>query len=222
MVVSARKATVLRYTRRLGVCMLEAMLIRSLIAEGRALLCEELRVDEEKLFFFVRLPRAVRTRLTEIAQQITKGTKFEPEAANDHITLLYIPRFEGGVSEKVRDQVIAAAKKVAKFSAPIQAKIQGWGYFDGAQGKDNEPATAVVGLVDAPGLAHLHVALHQEILRLGLDAPQKHGYTPHATFAYLPQGERLPKLPVLKDSFSIPEFELSNDAFYRFPLKGPK
>lgn len=200
------------------------MQIRSLteelrrIASGELLTCE-IRVDAEKLFFFVRLPEPIQKRLTEIANQVVKGTGHKPEV-NDHITLLYIPRFKEAVSKELRAKVIAAAKKVAGESAPIRAKLQGWGYFDGAEGKDDEPATALVGLIDAPGLAHVHVALHQAVTRLGIDAKQNHGFCPHATFAYLPKGERLPKLPVLNEKFEIAAFELSNDRQYRFPLKG--
>lgn len=191
--------------------------LRSL-ARGE-LLPEEIRSDTEKLFFYVRLPELIKKRLSSIAKQLVKGTKYKAEE-NDHITLLYIPRFSGGVSKELRAKVIAAAKKVASEAAPIKATLQGWGYFDGAQGKDNEPATALVGLIDAPGLAHIHVALHKEVLRLGIDAKQNHGFTPHATFAYLPKGGRLPKLPVLDEKFEISTFEMSNDKPYRFPLKG--
>jgi len=188
------------------------------LAAGEPLNCE-IRLDAEKLFFFVRLPDPIKKRLTEIGHQVVKGTKYEPET-NDHLTLLYIPRFKEPISKELRAKVIAAAKKIAGESAPIKATLQGWGYFDGAEGKDNEPATALVGLIDAPGLAHVHVALHQEVLRLGIDAKQNHGFTPHATFAYLPKGERLPKLPVLNEKFEIAAFELSNDRAYHFPLKG--
>ena len=188
------------------------------IASGQPLNCE-IRFDAEKLFFFVRLPDPIKKRLTEIAGQVVKGTSYKPEE-NDHITLLYIPRFKEPISKELREKVIAAAKKIARESAPIKATLQGWGYFDGAQGKNNEPATALVGLIDAPGLAHVHVALHQEVLRLGIDAKQNHGFTPHATFAYLPKGGRLPKLPVLDEKFEIAAFELSNDRQYRFSLKG--
>lgn len=194
------------------------MEIRDLIASGKALI-EEIRLDDEKLFFFVRLPPAIKKRLTEIAHQVVKGTDYDAQE-NDHITLLYIPRFKQAVSDELRTKVIAAAKKVAAESPPITATLQGWGYFDGAEGKDNKPATALVGLIDAPGLAHIHVALHQAVLGLGIDAKQNHGYCPHATFAYLPRGGRVPKLPVLDEKFAISGFELNNDKSYRFPLKG--
>jgi len=185
---------------------------------GDPLTCE-IHTNAEKLFFFVRLPEAIEKRLTKIAHEVVDGTKYAPEE-NDHVTLLYIPRFKEAVPKELRAKVIAAAKKIADETPPIKATLQGWGYFDGAQGKDDEPATAVVGLIDAPGLAHIHVELHRQILQLGINAKQNHGFTPHATFAYLPQGKRLPNLPVLNESFEIDEFELSNDRCYRFPLKG--
>lgn len=202
------------------------MQIRNLTEELRRIVLgeaffatEEIRLDPEKLFFFVELPAPVKKRLTAIAKQVVKGTDYKAEE-NDHITLLYIPRFKEPVSKELRTKVMEAAKKVAAESPPIKATLQGWGYFDGAEGKDNEPATALVGLIDAPGLAHVHVALHQAVKGLGIDAKQNHGFCPHATFAYLPKGGRIPKLPVLDEKFEISGFELSNDRQYSFPLKG--
>jgi 2'-5' RNA ligase len=188
------------------------------LLQGELLTCE-IRTDSEKVFFFVRLPEPIRKRLTKIAHQVTKGTKYEPEET-DHLTLLYVPRIKGGVSKELRAKIIAAAKKIAAESPPLTATLQGWAYFDGAQGKDDEPATALVGLLDVPGLAQIHVALHKAVTGLGIEAKQNHGFTPHCTYAYLPKGGRIPKLPVLDEKFFIGSFEMSNDAYYKFPLKG--
>ena len=188
------------------------------LSDGEMLTCE-IHTDEEKLFFFVRLPDHIRNRLSALAKTLVKGTKYKAEE-NDHITLLYIPRFSDPITSDLRKKVIDAAQEVAESSGPIKATMQGWGYFDGAEGMDDKPATAVVGLIDAPGLANIHVALHDRIAKLGINVKQNHGFTPHATFCYLPAGERLPKLPILRESFEITGFELSNDKFYRFPLKG--
>jgi len=188
------------------------------LLQGDLLTCE-IRTDEEKVFFFVRLPEPIRKRLTEIATQITKGTKYKPEVETDHLTLLYIPRFKDGVSDKIRGKIIAAAKKIAADNPPLTATLQGFAYFDGAEGHDDKPSTALVGLWDTPGLAHIHVALHKAIMELGIEAKQTHGFTPHSTLAYLPKGGRIPKLPILEEHFQIDSFEMSNDRYYKFPLK---
>jgi 2'-5' RNA ligase len=180
-------------------------------------LVEEIRTDPEKLFFYVRLPTAVKERLSGLAKQIGKGADAEPEE-NDHITLLYIPRFKEPITEEMRQKIVTAAKEIAAKAKPIKANLQGFAYFDGAEGDDNNPATALVGLIDAPGLANIHVALYDRLKDLGINVEQKHGFTPHTTFAYLSVGARVEDLPVIKESFLINGFEMANDKVYKFPM----
>jgi 2'-5' RNA ligase len=175
-----------------------------------------IRVDPKQLFFYFRLPLELNQKYTTLGQKLVGKEKAEN---NDHISLLYLPARDSEISLEERVAVLDTAKKLASKFAPIKAKIQGWAYFDAAV-EDLNSSTVLVALIDAPGLADLHVALKHEMNDLGFKFDQTHGFTPHATFAYLKQGQRVDNLPILDDEFSISSFELSNNKIYEFELNG--
>lgn len=179
-------------------------------------LVEVIKADPKKVFFYVRLPDEVKTHLTHLGEELLKGTDFVPET-NDHITLLFMPKFEVEPSVELIETLRNGIEKLVAGRGRIQAKIQGWAYFDGAV-KDGESKTALVMLIDAVGLADLHVDVRRYVESMGLKAPQTHGFTPHATCTYLPAGARVPNLPVLDIAFRIDSIEMSNREFHLFPL----
>lgn len=181
------------------------------------LMMESIKTDPRQLFFYVRLPEDVKNRLTDLGAHILSRTEFGIEE-NDHITLLYLPKDEQEVPEWKVNDVLTTARTLVATHKPITARIQGYAYFDGAM-KDKMPKTALVALIDAPGLAELHVDLARMMRTHGFIWNQTHGFTPHATFAYLPPGTRTRELPVIENlSFEIREIELSNREYYRLPL----
>jgi len=139
----------------------------------------------------------------------------------DHVTLLYVPS-DKEITEEVASKAAAAARDaLKKFElGPVKARLQGWGYFDGAE-KGEERSTALVALLDAPGLAEVHLVLKAALTEAGLPADeQTHGFVPHATLAYLEAGERIENLPELGDEIVINELELVHSETYRIPIGG--
>ena len=166
------------------------------------------------------IPASLQNQLEELSSQLLHSNKrsFQPKQ-NDHITLCYIPeKFEDVPGERFLRKVHQVVRNIAASSTPISAKLQGWAYFDGVVDPEGNPNTALVGLIDAPGLAQIHVRLVKELSDLGINTAQNHGFTPHTTFAYLPLGKRL-NLPLLQGfEFEIPKFCLSNDRIHEFRL----
>ncbi len=180
---------------------------------------KQIRADAEKLFFFARLPKALGEKLTSLSKEIAADVGVEPEEA-DHVTVLYLKSSKGAISEELAGDVVRAAQKALGAVSPLEATLQGWGYFDGAK-KNGKEHTALVALLDCPGLAEAHVALKGAMEGLGLPVEaQTHGYVPHATVAYLDGGDRVDNLPTLGDKFRIGELELMHTEGHVLELGG--
>jgi 2'-5' RNA ligase len=180
---------------------------------------KKIRPDPTRLFFCARLPDEIRKKLTDLAEEL-EGIDAAKLDDADHITVLYVPS-KGEYSEGDKKAVFSAVQKVLDSTQPIDAKLQGWGYFDGVS-KEGEPATALVALIDAPGLADLHVKIKAAISEAGFTEvdDQTHGYVPHATLAYLPVGARIENLPVLDAEFKIEKIELVHSDISEMDLRG--
>ncbi|KKM22719.1 hypothetical protein LCGC14_1622430 [marine sediment metagenome] len=180
---------------------------------------KQIRADAESLFFFVRLPKALGEKLTGLSKEIAEGAGVEPEEA-DHVTVLYLQSSNGAISEELAGTAVKAARKALEGVAPLNGALQGWGYFDGAK-KGGKGHTALVALLDCPGLAEAHVALKEAMEGLGLPVEaQTHGYVPHATVAYLDAGSRVDNLPPLGDKLEIGELELMHTEAHVLKLSG--
>jgi hypothetical protein len=168
------------------------------------------------LFVYVPLPQSLVDSLTTTQKRVAvKGDDQEL----DHITLVYIPDAMKDRSPEDIEGIMSSLRKVTDATKPIHAKIQGWGYFDGAM-KDGEPKTALVALVDAPGLEDLHVALKKALKAKGVTPSVDHIYTAHFTFAYLKRGARVQQLPELHGEFDISEIRVAADEVHTLVLKG--
>jgi hypothetical protein len=170
------------------------------------------RTNPLKFFFYVPIPQEIQDKCS----QINLGLSDISPEINDHLTLLYV-NDEFSNSAQMLPFLKSRCFDLTKSHGALHAKLQGWAYFDGAE-KDGEKCTALVALVDVPGLEDLHVDLKRMVRSLGINAPQNHGFNCHTTFAYLPLGTRLSELPVLDDEFAITKFCLSNDQVYEFDL----
>lgn len=179
----------------------------------------EIKTSPRQLFTYVPFPEDLRQRFEGIAKHVVPGGRIARDL--DHVTLLYIPKAEVDVANEKVDQVVRAMRDVCENVRPIKAKVQGWGYFDGAM-DDGVEKTALVGLIDAPGLEDLHVELKSTVRQLGLKEAGTHIFTPHVTFAYLDKGERVKDLPILDGEFTIDHIVFANRDKHEVRLEGDK
>lgn len=179
----------------------------------------EIKTSPRQLFTYVPFPEDIRQRFEQLAKHVVPGGRVARDI--DHVTLLYIPKAEADVAQERVDEILCAMRDVCEHVRPIKAKVQGWGYFDGAL-DDGVSKTALVGLIDAPGLEDLHVELKQAMRRLGLKDAGTHIFTPHVTFAYLEKGERVKDLPLLDGEFEIDRIMFANADKHEVKLLGHK
>lgn len=171
----------------------------------------------ERLFLYVPLPAELRGRLTALGQMVAIAASPLAPIDVDHVSLVVCPKMPEGYPADVVDRVRLVCAGVCAAAEPIAARIQGWAYFDGAA-KDGQPCTALVALVDAPGLDHLHVELVKTLTACGIEPFNTHIYTAHATVAFLPVGARVPDLPMLNESFAIDQIAFVNIDTIALPL----
>jgi 2'-5' RNA ligase len=172
----------------------------------------------EQRFTYVPLPLHVQSALKMMqASVVPAGTKAQDI---DHITLVYSHDAPKALEPANVDRTVKALREAAEGHAPIEAKVQGWAYFDGVR-HGGKPATALVALVDAPGLAELHVDLKSTLKLQGHPAADTHGFNPHVTLAYLNHGQRIPALPKLPETnFTIDKVMFANRESHGVLLKG--
>lgn len=135
----------------------------------------------------------------------------------DHLTLVYCGKAEEDLDEEEIEEVVDELAGVAAATPPIRAKVQGWAYFDGAR-KDGQPMTALVALVDAPGINELQVELREALADAGMDPSAEHSFSPHFTFAYLPPGGRVEGLPAISAEFTIDRVCFANREVHELEL----
>ena len=178
----------------------------------------EILTNPKGFFVHVRLPDHVAARLTAVQKQVlpTSGTPKDI----DHVTLCMTHKaLESHPPEKVH-AALEDMRSLGQRTEPIDAKLQGWGYFDGAS-HDGKPATALVALVDAPGLEHLHVDLVRALEAHGIAASDAHVFTPHITLGYLPQhGRAESTLPPIDGHFEIDRIHVAAHDHHEVSLSG--
>lgn len=178
---------------------------------------KQIRSNERKLFFYLRLPAAIREKLSGFSKDVARENETDVEDV-DHITLLYVEAPEGKFSHGQAARALEAAKEALVGVGPISVKLQGWGFFDGASlGGVNK--TALVALADSPGLAEVHVKLKEALAKEGIESSDEHGFIPHATIAYLEPGTRLKELPMLGDQFTVQAAEMSHSGLRQISMK---
>ncbi len=182
--------------------------------------CKHAQIETNPKGFFVhvRVPEHVAERLRVIQRDVLPSNATPQEI--DHITLVYTKKaLEDHPPEKVH-AALETMRQHGETTSPIDARLQGWAYFDGAS-KDDKPATALVALVDAPGLEHLHVDLARALTNHGIEPSKAHAFTPHITLGYLPQHGRAEKsLPPIDATFSIDAAHVASRDHHEIPLTG--
>lgn len=179
----------------------------------------ETKTGPKTFFVHVRVPEPVAERLRTVQRDVIPDAS--RHQAIDHVTLVYVPKPKDGdhPPDKV-DAAVDALRAVGADHEPIRARVQGWGYFDGAE-KDGKSTTALVALLDAPGLEHLHVGMTNALKEHGITPSSAHVFTPHITLGYLEQHGRSDRpLPPLSGSFVIDRAHVAARGYHEVPLTG--
>lgn len=186
-------------------------------AQGRAKVAE-ISTSPRTFFVHVRVPAHVAHDLRAVQEKVIPDASKRAEI--DHVTLVYTRKpLDDYPPEKVH-AALEALREVGERAEPIDAKIQGWGFFDGAS-KDGKTSTALVALLDAPGLEHLHVDMSRALEARGIEPSDNHVFTPHITFGFLGEGGRVETaLPTLEGRFTIDRAHVASRDHHEIPLTG--
>jgi len=140
---------------------------------------------------------------------------FEPMPADKlHLTLLYLPEIE-----RLKFDVLARdVSEWARYRRPITGMTAGIIRFDSHQ--NNDDADAVCAHFDCPALPEFRGGLYDYIVSGGWQVAKNHGFTPHITLDYVPDGVDLviQKVPLVEITFSevvVSSSELERDVTLR-------
>lgn len=178
----------------------------------------EISTSPRTFFVHVRVPEHVVENLREVQKRVIPDASKHQDI--DHITLVYTRKpLEDHPPDKVH-AALSALRSIGESTEPIDAKLQGWGFFDGAM-QGGKPSTALVALVDAPGLEHLHVDMVRKLKDLGVAPSDLHVFTPHITLGYLGHHGRVDgELPPLSAKFTIDKAHVASRDHHEIPLTG--
>lgn len=160
------------------------------------------------IFLYVALPAEVSGQLGELSAEFGKKAKDIETQETDHITVLWAnPEVVQAADldwAALRDEI----QELIHHALPLKAQLQGWAYFDNCV-HHGEKRTALVALVDVPGLEAIYVKTKWQLRQAGIDFEPTHSFVPHITIGYLPLGGRVEfELPVLDPAFTIPGVQL--------------
>jgi 2'-5' RNA ligase len=171
-----------------------------------------------KFFVHVRVPEHVAADLRQVQKKVLPDASKHVDI--DHITLVYTKKPPDDHAPEKVHAALGALRDVGQRVEPIEAKLQGWGFFDGAM-KGGEPSTALVALVDAPGLEHLHVDMSRALKDLGVEPSDSHVFTPHITLGYLGYHGRVDVgLPPISGRFTIDKVHVAAQDHHEVRLEG--
>lgn len=148
----------------------------------------------------VFIPEDVAAQLRKITDGLGLPDDAELEKAESlHVTLAFLP---GEVlAEKIAaSQLLPAIQMVAYQHGVIEGKIQGYGVFNGADGKKVLYAT-----LDSFDLPFIRTKICQALDSMGVEYGKEHGFVPHVTLAYFPEDWKLP------EGFQVPDIYVKID-----------
>lgn len=178
----------------------------------------QIATNPRAFFVHVRVPEHVAEDLREVQKRVIPDASKHEDI--DHVTLVYTRKpAEDHPPEKVH-QALEAIRAVGQRTESIEAKLQGWAYFDGAS-QGGKPSTALVALLDAPGLDHLHVDMVRALRDVGVEPSDLHVFTPHITLGYLGHHGRVEAtLPPISGKFIIDKAHVASRDTHEVPLLG--
>lgn len=139
--------------------------------------------DGAMIAFF--MPDEVRDQIVAFQQALPAGSELVP-VEELHLTLSYLG--ERADIEDLKTHLFAQVAEEARWRNGIIATLTGYARFTGGENGD-----ALVLLVDSPHLPWLYLCLNQVPLPLAMPT---HGFIPHITLGYLPDGAETPQLEV--------------------------
>lgn len=104
-----------------------------------------------------------------------------------HVTVAYFGKMSE-VEDRERRELISTVYDVCRRHPPMVLKIGGFGVFTSSD--NSEGKSPLIYTVDTPGLAELHTDLTRALKSI-LPVKQDHGFVPHVTVGYLPEGKSL-------------------------------
>ncbi len=167
-------------------------------------------------FWYLEVPKAVSGELAALGAELARDAGGKGDDA-DHVTLAFVPKATEFLDEEDIAGALEAVGRALRGFSPLDVWVGGIAYFDTAT-KDKEPATALVALVDGPGLDILHSTVAAALRDHGWEWEDRHSYTAHVTLAYLPVGARVSDLPVIDQGWAVDEVCFSNVEVHRLPL----
>lgn len=147
----------------------------------------------------VFMPEDVAGELRKIADGLGLPADAELEKADSlHVTLAFLPG-DHGIGE-LSSRLIGAIQMVAYQHGTISGKIQGYGVFNGADGKKVLYAT-----LDSYDLPFIRTKICEALDSMGVQYGKDHGFVPHVTLAYFPENWKLP------EGFNVPDIAVTID-----------
>ncbi len=178
----------------------------------------QIATSPRTFFVHVRVPEHVAEDLRTVQKRVIPDASKHEDI--DHITLVYTHKPPDDHAPDKVHRALAGLREIGDRTEPIEAKLQGWGFFDGAS-SGGKPSTALVALVDAPGLEHLHVDMSRKLKDLGIEPSDLHVFTPHITLGYLGHHGRVDgDLPPLSGKFTIDRAHVASRDHHEIPLTG--
>ncbi|MEU6712930.1 2'-5' RNA ligase family protein [Nonomuraea sp. NPDC046802] len=132
-----------------------------------------------------------------------------------HVTLTYLGK---EIDEEALATVADVVAAVAAESGPLAGVVGGIGAFP--TGEDGVPIYVPV---DVPGLEVLRQRLVDRLAEAGIAPASDHGYTPHVTLTYLPDGEVTMPAPVPAQEVAFGEVSVvrGDELLSALPLGDP-
>jgi len=159
----------------------------------------EIHTNPRAFFVHVRIPEHVVEQLRDVQKRAVPNESQRVEI--DHVTLVSTKKPADDHPPERVHAALEALRDLGSRTEPIDAKVQGYAYFDSAS-KGGKPATALVALIDAPMLQHLQV-----------DASR--------ALAYLPlHGRAAGELPPISGKFTIDRAHVAARDHHEIPLTG--
>lgn len=179
-----------------------------------------IKEDPRARFLYLEVPKEVRSLLEGFGRDAAEAAGGEADAC-DHVTLCYVPKADEPLDDGEVDDVVEALTRAVSGFGSFDVWIGGVAYFDTAE-KDGEKRTALVALVDGPGLQILHETVRDAMREHGWVWEPTHSFTAHLTLAYLPVGGRVGDLPTLDAAWTVDEIRFVNSTVHRIPLGGER
>jgi len=178
----------------------------------------EIHTNPRAFFVHVRIPEHVVEQLRDVQKRAVPNESQRVEI--DHVTLVSTKKPADDHPPERVHAALEALRDLGSRTEPIDAKVQGYAYFDSAS-KGGKPATALVALIDAPMLQHLQVDASRALEAAGVEPHDNHGFTAHATLAYLPlHGRAAGELPPISGKFTIDRAHVAARDHHEIPLTG--